>query len=484
MLTCKKSNDWFSITYMATLGFFLKIFFVARHWPVLCFLFLGLISPGTLPIQQVLAGNQPVMRVLLDQASRFRLRADSDLPLLIEGLPYGKREASSLLLRRRPGGVEVTLKGNASKSFDLNRNFLLSISSNDPRGIWLGNRRYKGVLRVFFRNGLLTVVNHLGIENYLASVIGSEMPKSWPLSALKAQAVAARTYALKRFSRNDFFDVRATKLNQVYLGVESETPMTNRAAAETRSLVLVYQGKLINAVFHSSSGGFTESSGDVWKKQLPYLVGVRDYDDLSPSRKWTVSFSPKELRRAFPKTGGLRSITIQSKTSAGRVRKVLIVGPRGSISLTGEELRQRLGLKSALVSFELLASEPQPHDLLDPKRPFKKDLNEDLDMSGLLISPQEEPSSSNKGDFSFQRGLPVKPPPLLPPPPLPPVQPISRFKESIDLPFLYVRGLGAGHGVGMSQWGAYGLANRGLDFIRILNYYYKDVEVVPYRRVR
>ena len=98
------------------------------------------------------------------------------------------------------------------------------------------------------------------------------MPASWPQAALRAQAVAARTYALRQRSASQPFDVSATVASQVYKGVEAETPATREAVVSTRGEVLMYGGSLVNAVFHSSSGGSTENSGDLWIQQLPYLV--------------------------------------------------------------------------------------------------------------------------------------------------------------------------------------------------------------------
>ena len=107
------------------------------------------------------------------------------------------------------------------------------------------------------------------------------MPKEFPLAALQAQAIAARTYALKLLGKNEVFDIHSTQASQVYLGLEAETVKINRAVRSTSSLALFYENKLIEAVFHSSSGGRTEDSGIVWKYQLPYLRSVIDYDQNS-----------------------------------------------------------------------------------------------------------------------------------------------------------------------------------------------------------
>ena len=118
------------------------------------------------------------------------------------------------------------------------------------------------------------------------------MPKEFPLAALQAQAIAARTYVLKLLGKNKVFDIHSTQANQVYLGIEAETAKINRAVRSTSSLALFFQNRLIDAVFHSSSGGRTENSGQVWKYQLPFLKSVIDYDQNS--KKYNIQrFSKK-----------------------------------------------------------------------------------------------------------------------------------------------------------------------------------------------
>lgn len=236
--------------------------------------------------------------------------------------------------------------------------------------VGLGRRRYRGLVRVLPEGERLQVVNLLGLEHYLASVVGSEMPASWPAEALRAQAVAARTYALAQLKPDAPFDLRATVASQAYLGTEAETDSTRSAVASTRSLVLSHGGALIDAVFHSSSGGSTENSGELWNRQLPYLVSVADQDTLSPWRQWSVRFEPEQLRKAFRETGGASRIDVLAASSTGRVRLARVVGPGGSLELSGSELRQRLGLRSTLVQFRFEPPwRPDPQEGSPPPRP-------------------------------------------------------------------------------------------------------------------
>ena len=351
--------------------------------------------------------------------------------------------------------------------------------------VGLGRRRYRGLVRVLPEGDRLQAVNLLGLEHYLASVVGSEMPASWPAEALRAQAVAARTYALAQLKPEAPFDLRSTVASQVYRGTEAETDSTRSAVAATRSLVLSHGGALIDAVFHSSSGGSTENSGEMWNRQLPYLVSVPDRDKLSPWHQWSVRFEPEQLRRAFQETAGASRIEVLAASSTGRVRRARVIGPAGSLDLSGSELRQRLGLRSTLVQFRF---EP-------PLAPGPA--------GGITTATAEANAAASALSRGGNRaatgpsstGLPAGGPP--PPPPVPGADrqgdrstaaaldltitgQLRQEPLTAPLPALEVVGRGFGHGVGMSQWGAYGLALQGVSYVQILRHYYRGAQLVAY----
>ena len=327
-----------------------------RFAPIVALMGCAVVS-AVAPPAAVPLGREPQMRVLVQEGQRLALRADGTQLFQVRGLPGGARPLRRLVLTLSGGALLAELDGEPQR---LPAGSLLQVHSNDPRGIWLGQRRYRGELQLSGRGGQLRAINALGIETYLMSVVGSEMPHGWPLAALQAQAVAARTYALQQRSRGGGWDLKATVSSQVYLGVESETPSTRQAVASTRSLVLVHGGRLINAVFHSSSGGVTEASGMVWRNQLPYLVSVPDHDQHSPMHRWQERFDLEGLRQRLPETGGVDSVQVLSRTASGRVRQARLQGPRGSLLLSGAELRRRLGLKSTLVNFEMVPALAPP----------------------------------------------------------------------------------------------------------------------------
>ena len=351
--------------------------------------------------------------------------------------------------------------------------------------VGLGRRRYRGLVRVLPDGDRLQAVNLLGLEHYLASVVGSEMPASWPAEALRAQAVAARTYALAQLKPEAPFDLRSTVASQVYRGTEAETDSTRSAVAATRSLVLSHGGSLIDAVFHSSSGGSTENSGEMWNRQLPYLVSVPDRDKLSPWHQWSVRFEPDQLRRAFQETAGASRIEVLAASSTGRVRRARVIGPAGSLDLSGSELRQRLGLRSTLVQFRF---EP-------PLAPGPAGGITTATAEANAVASAMSRGGNRAAAGPSTAGLSAGGPP--PPPPLPGADgqgdrstaaaldptiagQLRQEPLAAPLPALEVVGRGFGHGVGMSQWGAYGLALQGVSYVQILRHYYRGAELVAY----
>jgi stage II sporulation protein D len=429
------------------------------------------------------AAQEPLMRVLLSQAPVVRLRADADQPFLVRGLGRGDQRMRSMEVSLRAGRLKIRGQMSDGSSRSLSARSAIELQSDDPRGIWLGSRRYRGRLQLLMRAGQVQVVNHLGIETYLASVVGSEMPHKWPLPALQAQAVAARTYALRQRGKAGDFDVKATVSSQVYRGVESETPSTIEAVESTRSLVLVHAGRLINAVFHSSSGGATEPSGEVWRNQLPYLVSVADHDQHSPVHRWNKRFDNDQLRDLFRETGGVKRLQVLKTSSTGRVRTARVQGPHGSLVLTGRELRKRLGLKSTMVQFELIngSAGSSTASLTAPTQTASQSVSQAA--PPLIGLWQDSASGPDATSSSSSRLAALLPPP--PPPPLPQLNASSFNRPRLDVRegelVLEARGQGFGHGVGMSQWGAHGLALQGADFRQILLHYYRGAEIRPYR---
>jgi stage II sporulation protein D len=283
--------------------------------------------------------------------------------------------------------------------------------------VWIGDRWYRGRTRLVASGGTLTAVNYVDLEQYLYSVVGGEMPTNWPLEALKAQAVAARSYALyqRQSSANAIFDVGDTTQWQVYGGMQEETTSTQAAVQATEGQVLTYNGQIIEAVFHSSSGGHTENVEDVWVQALPYLRGVQDFDEGAPVYQWSETVSADRLRQMIPGVGNILSLTPERTTPQGRIVTMRVTGDAGSRSVSGDELRRMLRLKSTLFAFYPAANQ--------------------VASTGNVAYPT-----------SFQ-----------------------------------ISGRGFGHGLGLSQWGAYNLAQRGFTYQQIVSHYYTGTQLAKIR---
>ncbi|MBJ7900742.1 MAG: SpoIID/LytB domain-containing protein [Cyanobacteria bacterium RI_101] len=281
----------------------------------------------------------------------------------------------------------------------------LTVEPQGDGAVWIGDRWYRGRVRLLRQGAGVTAVNQVNIESYLYSVVGSEAIPSWPLEALKAQAVAARTYAIYQSSKdsNRYYDLDTTTATQVYKGLNAEYVSTVEAVEQTQGQVMTYGGKVILAAFHAASGGHTENVEDVWTSPLPYLRGVVDYDQNAPVFQWDKSFTSADLGRIFG-VGAVQALTPLRTTARGRVVSLQVQGSRGRKTFTGAKVRQLLELRSALFTV-----------------------------------------SAEGGRFQ-------------------------------------ILGRGSGHGIGLSQWGAYSLAQQGIPYAQILSHYYQNAALTQLER--
>ena len=208
-------------------------------------------------------------------------------------------------------------------------------------------RPYRGRILVDVVDGRLRAVNVLGVEQYLYGVVPSEMPSNWAPEALKAQAVAARSYALATKQIAAPFDAYSDATGQVYLGFAHETAATRAAVDATKGQVLLYGGKAATTYFYSTSGGQTESSQDWRGVARPYLVSVPDpYDDISPYHDW----GPVPVTaRAMAKDLKLKATVTDVQTmpnASGRVAQLEIVTPTNDVSIAATRVRGALRLRS------------------------------------------------------------------------------------------------------------------------------------------
>ncbi len=225
-------------------------------------------------------------------------------------------------------------------------------------------RSYRGIIEVS-AGPSPSIINMVELEDYLRSVVPSEMPSSWPVEALKAQAVAARSYALgtgqrHRAQRADLCD--ATHC-QVYRGTASETPATDRAVLETRGMVLMRQGRIVAAQFCADCGGVAAPASG---SRADALEDGTHFCESGPSHRWSARISQQTMLRALgeERPGAVRRIRIEARDESGRITSLTIEHDFGSVTLTGPEMRAKLGpagIRSALCWFE---ADPDTGDIL------------------------------------------------------------------------------------------------------------------------
>jgi SpoIID/LytB domain protein len=223
-----------------------------------------------------------------------------------------------------------------------------------------GSGSYRGLLEL--RPGAfgVTAVNALPLDDYVRGVVSAESPSSWPLEALKAQAVAARTYAITTSKGGNGFDQYADTRSQMYRGIAAETPSTDQAVAETAGQVVTYQGEPVVTYFFSTSGGRTENVENVFGGEAsPWLRSVDDpYDSVSPRHRWKLKMT---LASAQGRLGGLvkgrfKGIKVVKRGASPRVIKADVVGSRGRTRVSGSTLRARFGLYDTWASYTSIAT--------------------------------------------------------------------------------------------------------------------------------
>lgn len=218
---------------------------------------------------------------------------------------------------------------------------LIRINGKSYRG-WLELRKKK--------NGLILVINDLDIEDYLKGVIASEIPHTWEFEALKAQAVASRSYALyqKRTVENRPYHIVATVNDQVYNGNGAERKRAVEAVKATAGMIIVYRGQVIPAFYHSSCGGRTENAAELWGIDVPYLKGVDcECQEISQYGLWERRMNLSKVVSALKRLGyavnDVTDIGIENITPAGRVKMVAIRGAGRITLVPAETLRRTLG---------------------------------------------------------------------------------------------------------------------------------------------
>ena len=349
-------------------------------------------------------------------------------------------------------GGTITVNGKKTESKAL---VVAPIITSAGERVRYNGQLYRGKLLVTINGNNLQIINQVTLEDYVQGVLPAEMSSGWPTEALKAQAVAARTFALNTKNqgqhRGQGYDLCDGTHCQVYEGLAKESSASNAAVAATQGQILQYNGRPIYASFHASSGGATENSEDVWGNYLPYLRSVKDDDSQSPYHNWTVKFTAAQVQRLLQAAGKdigvLQSITMEpladhkavtSRTASGKVYGIKLTGSTKSVVLTMEQGRKIFGLKSSLFAVRTERSVPLP--TTSKPATLKKTSNQNL-KDKIDTQP-----AAMKSDI--------------------------KIKNTDSVIF---DGHGFGHGLGLAQYGAKSMAEKGKKYQDILQHYYTNI---------
>lgn len=321
--------------------------------------------------------------------------------------------------------------------------------------------KYRGSINIRrIASGPVNVINELPFEQYLYGI--AEMPSSWHMEALKAQAVAARNYALYNIGKHtsDGFDICNGTHCQAYRGFTQEKIRNIQAVNETAGKLLLYNDKLIPAYYHSSSGGHTEDSENVWRYALPYIRGVDDSYGLgSPYDNWTKKIDKQAIKSKLLANkidiGDITDIVPIEISAYGRVTKLEIRGTKDNYTLTKENVRSVLGYSDIKSTWYTVSTDADM--FVKDGTNSKPELERPSSLYVLSANGVSKLESSTNKVF---------------------VKDQSTVTSSNMIPQYYTfNGKGWGHGLGMSQYGAKGMAEAGFNYVQILEHYYTGAKV-------
>ena len=421
------------------------------------------------------------------------------------GFPNGQAVEDSMetlraMLHENLSVVPASTNRTILRSSDNNHTIVFAHSTRHPQVVdgnggfvALGGRTYRGIMEIGRQIGDgITPVNIVDVEEYLYSVVPSEMPAGWAMEALKAQAIAARSYTFSRRGSHARlgYELCDTVFSQVYAGTGNEASTTTEAVRNTRGLKMFNNGNVIEATYFSSSGGVTENSENVWLNAMPYLRSVEDSFETM-GMVWERVFTLNEMT-AITRANGInigyvRDVVVSQTAESGRVNELSIIGTAGTHSITREPIRTFFSSANGgslhSRNFEVTSTVSGggainiPDDdgaiTQNPEPPIGDTIHiihsggivQVPIMSSFVINSRGEIVHISESDIEMHMNN---------------TQIHTMSAEDVnEIPVGYVtfNGRGWGHGVGMSQFGARGMAEAGFTFIEILQHYYTDVEV-------
>lgn len=408
-----------------------------------------------------------------------------DWTVYIKGSSLPEIEEEAMLSAQRITGFEgIRLTGDVSVILPEEAVFMEENGHTSVNG-----KPYRGMMTFDFNEYLLTAVNVVDLEEYLYGVVPSEMPQSYEMEALKAQAVAARTYAMTKLNAHGgtSYQLCDTISCQVYKGFSNEAARTTEAIEATTGEVACYDGAPIEAVFCASMGGYTENTENVWNAPIPYLRAVPEFGEYGDST-WTRTITLDQLTAAAQAKGAgigtATDIVITKLSSGGRVQELQIVGTNGTKILTKEAIRSFFSSTGSSLPSKLFTINGKGGDIgtsdVSIAEPVQKNKNTLLAaaLENGIIARTEGTLEHMNGDrlaieIETEQEEPEK-------------EAISSAGEYVEKTvsistvkngkFVF-EGKGNGHGVGLSQNGAQAMAQQGYSYEEILKHYYTGITI-------
>jgi len=281
------------------------------------------------------------------------IQQTTSLNIKIRG-PYKIIDAKSSKFLYKGDSLNSTISTSRDGIFIAGKVFTtgsIIITADNNAPVFINSRRFKGNIKLVQNpNSTLTVINEIDLEDYVKGILYHEASHYWPYEALKAQAVASRTYALYQIQESGLreYDVTSDVYSQVYGGSASERYRTNKAVDETRAEVLKYQGKVFPAYFHATCGGHTENASVLWNIDIPPLRGVVcGFCKDSPHFYWHTVLTLKDLQDKLTDSGynikDIEDIVILDRDNSGRVINLMLKSALDKITISAKDLRNIIG---------------------------------------------------------------------------------------------------------------------------------------------
>ncbi len=378
-------------------------------------------------------------------------------------------------------GVMVTVTRTTQVLFEFDCGGALNLGVQPDGGsrsavTWFKGYKYQGGFEYpRVTGGNLNVINVVDLESYVQGVLPYEMSGSWPLEALKAQAVCARTYACytTKHLASYGFDVCNTTDCQVYNGLNTATDLSNQAVEETAGECLWYDGRLVEAVYHSSDGGATEDAAYVWGSDVGYLKGKKDpYEAMTtiPNYTYTVTYTPAQLTWVLQNSGysigTVRDVYISEYTPLGHVYKVTFVDSSGkALTVKGDSARMAFYSTTYSKNVRSLNFTISGGSGGSGSYYINGASNQRSSLEGASVISGSGTVSTLSGNLYAISGSGT-------------TSALTGGSSSASSGDTFViTGTGNGHHVGMSQYGAKAMAEQGYDYQDILEFYYTDITI-------